>query len=381
MSLAGGRPVEGGSLVTLRDLGVPSQEFAGRRFHAGFDVLLPPDFYAADYGKMTIRVDAGYAPGLDRGSQLLVRVNGRDAASLPLVDRDGDVFRQRPVTVPLAHLRPGLNHVVIEAELATAADKACDAAATVAAASGKGGKRFVLLDSTSVELPSIARIARMPNLSATAASGFPHAGRKTPGQLYLPHPDADAVAAAATFLSRAAVAAGAPLDAKLAVGRNVDLRGPALIIGAFADLPPGMIDAAGLDAAAMRTAWSHVEARSAATARLRDARGGGRAPSLGDLATSNERDGSTLFRRWSDDVSAGQWRVRPPAGSPPTSCRRPPGSAPTTCRAGAASRTAWRSRRTCAWRSHSTRRRAGTATPGRWCWRRPATPCGPRCRR
>ncbi|WP_237479582.1 cellulose biosynthesis cyclic di-GMP-binding regulatory protein BcsB [Lichenibacterium dinghuense] len=313
LALAGGRPVEGGSALTLRDLGVPTQEFSGRLFRTGFDLLLPPDFYPADYGAMTIRLDAAYAAGLDRGSQILVRVNGHDAASLPLGDRAGDAFRRRPVTVPLGSLRPGLNHVSLEAQLATAADAACDAAATVSAAAGAGGKRFALLDSTGVELPAIARIARMPSLSATAAAGFPYAGRKAPGLLYLPHPDADAVSAAATLLSRAAVAAGGPIDARLALGRDVGLKGPALVVAAYADLPPAVIDAAGLDAEAMRGAWSHIEARSAAGARLRDARAlAGRPPAPGEAAIG-ERDGATLFRRWSDDVSAGQWRLNPGA--------------------------------------------------------------------
>lgn len=315
VALSGGRPVEGGSVLTLRDLGVPSQEFSGRLFRTSFDVLLPPDFYPADYGKMTLRLDAAYAPGLDRSSQILVRVNGRDAASLPLGDRTGDAFRQRPITVPLGSLRPGLNHVVLEAEVGTAADKACDPAVTMGAGNtvgGAKGKRFALLDSTSVELPAIARIARMPSLSATAAAGFPYAGRKAPGLLYLPHPDADAVSAAATLLARAAVAAGGPIDAKLVLGRNVDLKGPALVVAAFPDLPAAVIEAAGLDASAMRNAWSHVDARSAAGAKLREARTlAGRTPSLNDLTAGNERDGAMLFRRWSEDVSAGQWRVDP----------------------------------------------------------------------
>ena len=332
VALAGGRPVEGGSALTLRDLGVPSQEFSGRLFRTGFDVLLPPDFYPADYGAMTIRLDAAYTAGLDRGSQILVRVNGHDAASLPLGERAGDAFRQRPVTVPLGSLRPGLNHIALEAQLGTAADKGCDAATTVAVTTGTGagaaGKRFALLDSTSVELPAIARIARMPSLSATAAAGFPYtegtAARRAPSLLYLPHPDADAVSAAATLLSRAAVAAGGLIDTRLALGRNVDLKGPALMVAAFGDLSPTVIDAAGLDAAAMRAAWSHLDARSAAGARLRDANArdanardaqaaAGRAPTLGDMAANNERDGATLFRRWSDDVSAGQWRMDPGA--------------------------------------------------------------------
>ncbi len=311
VSLMGGRPVEGGSVLNLRDLGVSSEEFSGRLFRAGFDLLMPPDFYAADYGKMTLLIDAGYSSGLDKSSQILVRVNDRDAASLPLANRAGDVFRDRPITVPLSNLRPGFNHVDIEAELGNAADRSCDAVVLM-----DTKKRFVLLDETSVELPSIARIAHMPSLSATAASGFPYVGRVAEGEIDLPHPDADTVGAAATFLVRAAVAAGVQLTPKLVLSRNPSPKGSAIVFGAFADVPPGLVEAAGLDLNAMRSAWTHVEARSVATARLRDGRATGKdqaatGGSLADLAASNDRDGSLLYRKWSEDVSAGQWRIEP----------------------------------------------------------------------
>ena len=305
-SRAGGVPLEGGSVVALRDLGVASQEFSGRLFRTGFDILLPPDFYAADYGKMTIRVDAGYAAGLLRGSQILVAVNGRDAASLPLGNPYGDIFRGRPIAVPLTHLRPGLNHIQIEAQLPSGTDAACEAAATLAAK-----KRFVLLDSTTVEMPSIARIARLPALSATAVSGFPYVASRGGGSLYLPHPDADSVSAAATFLARSALSAGVPLGARVSLGRADALRGSVLAFGAFADLPPAMIAEGGLDPAAMRDAWSHVAARSAAEARLRDARTVAGQPTAALDAIGDDRDGSSLFRRWSDDVSASHWRFEP----------------------------------------------------------------------
>ena len=294
--------MEGGSALTLRDLGVSSQEFSGRLFRTGFDLLMPPDFYAADYGKMTLHIDAGYAAGLAKGSQLLVRVNDKDAASLPLPNPDGDVFRDRPVTVPLSHLRPGFNHVQIEAQVPTTADKQCDAAATIA-----GQRRFVLLDDTTLELPSIARIAHLPSLAVTAASGFPYT-RAQSGVLYLPHPDAATVAAAATFLSRLSGAAGAPLGLEVLVGKPPSDGRPAIVIGGFKDIPPGILQAAGLNAAAMRDTWANVEASAAAVLRLRQVRGSGR-PAIEPLL--ERHDGATLFRQWSDDVSAGHWRFDP----------------------------------------------------------------------
>ena len=206
------------------------------------------------------------------------------------------------MTVPLSHLRPGFNHVQIEAQVPAAADKQCDAAATIA-----GQRRFVLLDDTTLEMPSIARIAHLPSLAVTAASGFPYTQSRD-GALYLPHPDADTVAAAATFLSRIATAAGAPLGLELLVGKPPSDARPAIVIGGFKDIPPAMLQAAGLDAASMRDTWANVEASTLASARLRQSHG----PSPAQAAALLERrDGATLFRQWSDDVSAGHWRFDP----------------------------------------------------------------------
>lgn len=298
----GGKPVVGGSVTTLHDLGVASQEFSGRLFRAGFDVLMPPDFYAADYGKLTLRVDAGYVAGLDRASQLLVRVNDRDAASLPLSDSKGEVFRERPITVPLADLRPGFNHVGIEALTGAPSDRTCDARTTI-----EGPKRFILLDSSRLELPSVARIAHMPNLAVTAASGYPYS-RGSGNLLYVPHPDAATIAAAATVVVRAAVAAGSPLPVVLAIGRAPDPGTSALIVGAVGDVPEAVLNAMDVDGSALREAWDHIEAQTTASTRLEAARHGATA---GDAAAPSGHKAAVLFRRWSDEVSVGHWTVDP----------------------------------------------------------------------
>src|SRR5690606_26490065 len=57
-----GYRIEGVQRVKLRDLGLASQEFSGRLFRAEFNLIMPPDFYAADYGKATLDLAGGYAP-------------------------------------------------------------------------------------------------------------------------------------------------------------------------------------------------------------------------------------------------------------------------------------------------------------------------------
>ncbi len=309
LAIAGGKPVEGGVSLTLRDLGVASQEFSGRLFRAGFDLLMPPDFYAADYAKITLRIDAGYVGGLDPSSQILVRVNERDAASLPLPNPKGDVFRHRPITVSLADFRPGFNHVQIEAQVGAPADKVCD---TAAAATGEPKKRFVLLDGSGLELPAIARIAHMPSLAVTAASGFPYLAASAETRLYLPHPDADTVGAAATFLVRAALSAGTALATKLVVGKTSLDATSAIIVGSLADVPATMAETVGLDVAATRDVWSHIEAKSVIYAqdsgdkRDRPSLKPSKAPTL--ASGDGGREDSALFRKWAENVSAGHWQ-------------------------------------------------------------------------
>ena len=61
----------------LADLGVPTQEFSGRRLKAGFAINLPPDFYATEYGEAILHLDAAYTSAVRPGSHVNVFVNGR----------------------------------------------------------------------------------------------------------------------------------------------------------------------------------------------------------------------------------------------------------------------------------------------------------------
>ena len=86
----------GGQRVRLRDLGVSSQEFSGRLFRAAFNLILPPDFYSADYGKATLDLAGGYAPGLGVGSQIIVSVNGRHVMSQQARERRATCSSRTP---------------------------------------------------------------------------------------------------------------------------------------------------------------------------------------------------------------------------------------------------------------------------------------------
>lgn len=241
----------GGERVRLRDLGVASQEFSGRLFRAAFNLILPPDFYSADYGKATLDLAGGYAPGLGAGSQIIVSVNGRHVMSTKLTKSAGDVFKQNPMQLPLGSMRPGLNRIEIEAHLPTPADASCDTLAAIS-----GAKRFLLLDSTEIELPHIARIARMPDLAVTATGGFPYHGSQNRPTLAALSPSRESVSAAATLATHLAIAAGRPINFRLRGSAPAPGEGPALIVAPVSALGVDMLTSVGLKHEELYSAWS-----------------------------------------------------------------------------------------------------------------------------
>lgn len=259
----GGLPVTGDTRVRLSDFGTTSSEFSGRLFRTGADLRLPADLYAADYAKVTLKLSGGYAPGLDPSARLTVRINGRQAAGAPLSARHGEVFADRQLQLPLSAFRPGHNRIEIEASLPHPDDKICDTLSQI-----EGAKRFLLVEGTELRFPTFARVARLPDLAATASGVLGDLAEADRPSLYVPHPDPATLSAAATFLARIA-AAGDRIDVPPIVFRNPPSEArSALVIGAFSDLPTTVAAAVGIEPGAVRDAWSRRPPTAPTTASI-----------------------------------------------------------------------------------------------------------------
>ncbi|MER2607272.1 MAG: cellulose biosynthesis cyclic di-GMP-binding regulatory protein BcsB [Siculibacillus sp.] len=247
----GGLPITSGARMTLAELGAGTVEFSGRLFRSAVDLRLPADLYAADYAKVSVRLAGGHVAGLDRSSRLTVRVNGRQAAGAPLDARHGEVFTDRILQIPLSAFRPGHNRLEIEASLPTADDKVCDPSLQI-----DGPKRFLLVDRTEIAFPTFARIARLPDLAATAAGVLGDLAPSERPIAWVPHPDPQTLSALATFLGRVAAASGR-IDVPQIVYRNPPSDIPsALVVGAFGDLPTTVASTVGIEPVAVRDAWN-----------------------------------------------------------------------------------------------------------------------------
>jgi hypothetical protein len=244
-----GFPIDEATRVPLSELGVKTEEFSGRLFRAAFDIKLPGDFYPADYDKLTLSLTAGYANGLLPTAQILVRVNDREAGSMPMKNPHGDLFSNRPVSVSLSALRPGVNHVVVEAQTPDAGDAACEVKHLM-----DMRKRFVLFDRSALIMPAFAHIGRLPNLAATLSSGFPY--QTDDGVVFVASHDRRTLSAVGSYLARTAAVAGRPVAAHVTFDRRLTAKSSVLFIGALDDFEPSLISQLGVDYEALRKVWA-----------------------------------------------------------------------------------------------------------------------------
>ncbi|ODN68456.1 cellulose biosynthesis cyclic di-GMP-binding regulatory protein BcsB [Methylobrevis pamukkalensis] len=220
--------------LPLTAFGVASEQFTGRLYRTGFDLALPADTLVADYGSVELRLAAAYAPGLDDASDLGVVVNGQRVATLPFGVDNGQIFKARMIELPLSAFRPGPNRVEIEARTPRAGDADCNPNMQIS-----GAPRFLMMAGSSIAVPALARMARLPDLSGTLASGRTGAGRAGPLRIAPAAFDAATLSAAGTLYLAIALAAPEIPPLEFVATDASDPRG-ALVVGAAADLPPGL---------------------------------------------------------------------------------------------------------------------------------------------
>jgi hypothetical protein len=218
--------------IRFADMGVPTQEFSGRRFRARFAINLPSDFYATDYGEATLSLDAAHTSAVKPGSHFDIYVNDKIATTMTITSRAG-VFRRHEIRVPMRNFEPGINHITLEALLLTDADERCAPGETLSETN-----RFVLFDSTSLNIPEFGRIGRAPDLAAISSGGFPY--EDLPATVVLARPDSPTYSASGTLLARMARDSGAPVRAQFSNAASAGDRS-VIFIGAIDHLPAGLL--------------------------------------------------------------------------------------------------------------------------------------------
>jgi hypothetical protein len=240
------------SRARFSELGVATRNFNGRRLRTEFAIGVPSDFYANEYGKATVLIDAAYSEDVLPGSQLNIYVNDNIAATLPITTRGGAILRHFPISFTMRHFRPGANLITMEAVLNTRSDTVC--------APGTGSTsatRFALFDTSEFIMPRFARIGIMPNLAGLSGTSFPYGRSDKPLPLIINNGGEKSYSAAATLLARMSVAAGRPLEIDPRATANSTVNKNALIIGAIPQIESTVLTQTGI-AETIRTIWSDV---------------------------------------------------------------------------------------------------------------------------
>jgi len=236
--------------LSFSQLGVKTQEFAGRLFRTSFAVGIPADFYAKAYGQGQILLDAAYTDKVLPGSHIDIYVNGNIASTMPINTSGGGILRKLPINVTLRHFRPGVNTVVVEAALRTEADVACVPGSTAA-----DTPRFALFDTTQFHMPDFARIGQTPNLAAVAGTAFPYGRSNDAVPLFMDRIDEDTLSAAATFLGKISEAAQRVIPVEVTVSAASIINQNALFVGSISQIPPTVL-AQFQVADSSRTSWN-----------------------------------------------------------------------------------------------------------------------------
>lgn len=232
--------VNGPRTVTLRQAGVETLNFSGRRFATDFSVTLPPDFYAAAYGEARLLLDAAYSADVLPGSRLSVYVNGVLSTAISFTSSSGQVLDDFPITLVMQNFRPGINTVQLVAELNTSADTACLPGGTVPARD-----RFALFSSTRIVFPQFARIGQIPNLASFATNGFPYQLTTNPVRVSVGGDSADTIGAAGTLISRVAVSRGASFATNVIEDVAPFTGDGVIIVAPLAEVPNQVLEATG----------------------------------------------------------------------------------------------------------------------------------------
>jgi hypothetical protein len=285
--------VTGGETKRFGELGVDSQTFDGRRWEVSAAVAFPADMLAADYASVRLDLSAGYAAGLSPTAQLSVTVNGKPSAAVQMGARTGGLLGRRAISLPLSAFRPGLNRITLSAVLPAPADAVCDPRAQIA-----GPERFALLDSSTLQFPTMARIGRFPDIGRSFA---PHTGAMAPRTpiFQLGRLDASTLAAAATLHARMSQT-GRPGAIPVVAERAPLGSDPVIVVGTALDLSRNLLAGAGVPAATVAMAWNPRARAAAQVARAREVDRELVTGSVGKptVATSTPSNPADVMSRW-----------------------------------------------------------------------------------
>lgn len=225
------------------ELGFQTTVFRGNRptnmGRASIRFWLPADVFSTGNENVELRLHLVYGAAMRADSVLNIFLNENFERAIALSAKEGALFRDYMITIPLTSLTAGLNTVAFEPQLAQDFSNYCAVGQTANLA-------LTIFDDSSITFPSATRYARLPDLRLLARTGFPVVNAGQSSLIHLTEGSSSTVAAAWTFLTKLVQTTGLPLaNLKLSLDPPTGSEN-AVIIGPVSTLPKSAMDYARL---------------------------------------------------------------------------------------------------------------------------------------
>ncbi len=227
---AGEAVIDGETQKSFRELGFNPEGFAGRHYTSSLDIVLPSDFYPANYDKARLLIDGAYAANLNPDSSLVFRVNGTLVSTLHLGPDRGGALSHEMVELPLRFFHPGHNEIGIEGNTATSSDRQCNTIAMTDDA------RLTLYGSSELQFPRFAHLGTIPQIPGAIAE-LQRADRESHVDVYLPDADPVSVGSGLTVLANMSVGRDTVPSPLVHLGRPSTQDAPGITVAPLAALP------------------------------------------------------------------------------------------------------------------------------------------------
>lgn len=202
--------VHPGARYRFADLGYDTATLQGYKqsnlSRAALTLWLPPDLYTREDANVVLALHMVYGAGLREDSVLNVMLNDRFENVIPLNDKDGAMFRDYRVHIPLRSFRPGYNTLSFEPRMTSLVSDHCKLGQSE-------NMLLTLFEDSTLQLPAAAHYVALPDLALFARSGFPYTRSPDGAELtvQVTGDEPATIAAAWTLLARLAQVQGLPL--------------------------------------------------------------------------------------------------------------------------------------------------------------------------
>jgi len=163
-----------GRSYTLSELGVTAINFNGPGlFTKKIEVRLPADFYAGETDSMELSLDFSYGAGYEDGSTFNITVNNKVIHGLKLDKKDGDFYHDYALSIPARLFEGGKNELAFNVNQ--------NSIQLIGECRSVNGDylHFQLDSDSEIEIPTVAHLARQPDLKLMGQTGYPFAQYQT----------------------------------------------------------------------------------------------------------------------------------------------------------------------------------------------------------